>query len=416
MINYKVLSIAELERMGAILGIQDGNHGEKHPKASDYVPTGIPFIMASDLRENQIDFENCKYITRELAASLRIGFARTGDVLLTHKGTVGSVAIVPSVDPYIMLTPQVTYYRVNPKYLDSRYLAYAFRHQDFQHQLGSISAQSTRPYVGITTQRHLKIHYCPLSTQRRIASILAAYDDLIENNTRRIKILEQMAQALYREWFVEFRAPGVKLRKATSEEQKVTGKDRFPVGWELRQLGDIAQEVRRGVQPDQIDPETPYFGLEHLPRKSIALSDWGTACEVQSTKLAFKRGEILFGKIRPYFHKVGVAPVDGVCSSDTIVIVPKLPEYFALTLTCVSSEDFVTHATQTSQGTKMPRANWDVLIKYGISMPPEPMLKQFNALIQDIVDLIINMVFRNRNLRQTRDLLLPRLVGGEIEV
>ena len=64
----------------------------------------------------------------------------------------------------------------------------------------------------------------------------------------------------------------------------------------------------------------------------------------------------------------------------------------------------------------MPRANWDVLIKYGIPMPPEPLLKQFNALIQDIVDLIINMVFRNRNLRQTRDLLLPRLVGGEIIV
>ncbi len=116
----------------------------------------------------------------------------------------------------------------------------------------------------------------------------------------------------------------------------------MPAGWEVVTLGDIARDVRRGVQPNQIDPETPYFGLEHLPRKSIALAEWGTASEVQSTKLAFKKGEILFGKIRPYFHKVGVAPVDGVCSSDTIVIVPKAPEHFAIVLGCVSSEEFVT--------------------------------------------------------------------------
>jgi type I restriction enzyme, S subunit len=308
--------------------------------------------------------------------------------------------------------------RVDPLKADPNYVFWML-----QHLFGSgiMWKYSTR-HTGVARFQYTvfseteKFDLPPLPTQRRIASILSAYDDLIENNTRRIKILEQMAQAIYREWFVEFRAPGVKLRKATPEEQKVTGKDRFPVGWKLKQLGEIAQEVRRGVQPDQIDPETPYFGLEHLPRKSIALSEWGTARQVQSTKLAFKKGEILFGKIRPYFHKVGVAPVDGVCSTDTLVIVPKSAEYFALTLACVSSEDFVTQATQTSQGTKMPRANWDVLTKYPVPIPPQPLLEQFNSLLQDSVDLIINMVYRNRNLRQTRDLLLPRLVGEEIIV
>ena len=118
-----------------------------------------------------------------------------------------------------------------------------------------------------------------------------------------------MARGLYREWFVRFRFPGHEgVRMVESAAGLV------PAGWEVKALGDIAREVRRGVQPGQIDPETPYFGLEHLPRKSIALADWGTASQVQSTKLAFKKGEILFGKIRPYFHKVGVAPVDGVCS------------------------------------------------------------------------------------------------------
>ena len=298
--------------------------------------------------------------------------------------------------------------------LVTRYIYYALRLQ--LELMKSISTGVATKFLTLSLLNRTQIPVPPLPTQRKIAGILSAYDDLIENNARRIKILEEMARTLYREWFVEFRAPGVKLRKATPDEKKVTGKDVFPAGWELKALGDIAQEVRRGVQPDEVDPDTPYFGLEHLPRKSIALSEWGTASDVKSTKLAFKRGEILFGKIRPYFHKVGVAPVNGVCSSDTIVIVPKSPEYFALVLACVSSEEFVNHATQTSQGTKMPRANWDVLTKYPVPIPSSPVLSRFNDLVQDIVAQIQNLVFRNRNLRCTRDLLLPRLVSGELDV
>jgi len=266
---------------------------------------------------------------------------------------------------------------------------------------------TAQPKLTQANLRAIKLRLPPLPTQRNIASILSAYDDLIENNTRRIRILEEMARLLYSEWFVRFRFP---------RYERVKMKNGVPEGWEKKSLGEIAQEVRRSVSPTELDPETPYFGLEHLPRKSIALSDWGVAKQVQSTKLAFKKGEILFGKIRPYFHKVGVAPVDGVCSSDTIVISAKAPEYYSLILACVSSEEFVTHATQTSQGTKMPRANWDVLTKYLVAVPPSPLLVQFDTFMRDAVAQIQNLVFRNRNLRQTRDLLLPRLVSGEVDV
>jgi len=250
-----------------------------------------------------------------------------------------------------------------------------------------------------------------LPIQRKIATILFAYDDLIENNTRRIAALEEMAQLLYREWFVHFRFPG---HEQVAMLDSPLGP--IPEGWEARQLGDITEEVRRSVEPDEVDPETPYVGLAHLPRKSIALSEWDTAREAGSTKLAFKKGEILFGKIRPYLHKVSLAPVAGICSTDTIVIVPKAPEYFSLVLTCVSSEEFVEHATQTSSGTKMPRANWKVLVENPVVLPPQSVLSHFNKLVEDIVAQIQNMIFRNRNLRRTRDLLLPRLISGEVDV
>jgi type I restriction enzyme S subunit len=247
--------------------------------------------------------------------------------------------------------------------------------------------------------------------QQKIASILSAYDDLIENNLRRIKILEEMAQSLYREWFVKFRFPG---------HQKVKMVDsplgKMPEGWEAKRLGDIAEDMRRGVIPSEVPPDTPYIGLEHLPRKSIALSQWGFADDVQSTKFKFKRGEILFGKIRPYFHKVGFAPIDGICSSDTIVIADKDHKWYPLLLCCVSSEDFVAHATQTSKGTKMPRADWEVLKKYPIPVPPPSLLTKFNSILENNLGLIESLIFRNHNLRQTRDLLLPKLISGELDV
>ena len=176
-------------------------------------------------------------------------------------------------------------------------------------QMQNISKGTTQDNLSVDKLLTFDFLTPPLPTQRKIASVLSAYDDLIENNTRRIEILEEMAQAIYREWFVHFRFPGhEKVQMVDSELGPI------PEGWALKPLGEIAEQIRRNVRPEQVDPETPYIGLEHIPRKSIALSEWGTAGEVQSSKLAFHIGEILFGRIRPYFHKVAVAPIEGLCS------------------------------------------------------------------------------------------------------
>ena len=275
----------------------------------------------------------------------------------------------------------------------------------------SMSGASGRQRADLKSIVDLEVPSPPLPTQQKIAAILSAYDDLIENNLRRIKILEEMAQNLYREWFIKFRFPGHQHARFTDSPLGT-----IPEEWEVKTLGKLADQIRDGVNPDSVDPETPYFGLEHLPRKSISLADWGLASEVQSTKLLFKKGDILFGKIRPYFHKVGAAPLPGICSSDTIVIRPRAAEWFGLVLGCTSSAEFVEHATATSQGTKMPRANWDVLVKYQIHIPPQPILGQFNEFMSEIVSQLHNFVFRNQALRRTRDLLLPRLISGEVDV
>lgn len=324
-------------------------------------------------------------------------------VVTGRYGTLGEVFYV-NEDYWPLNT---TLYVRDFKGNDPLFLSYFLRTLNLAHQNGAGAV----PGVNRNALHLLPVYIPPPSTQQKIASILSAYDNLIENNTRRIAILEDMARSLYTEWFVRFRFPGHEGCKMAESEVGLV-----PEGWEVVKLGDIAYETRRSANPELLDPETPYFGLEHLPRRSIALTDWGTVREVQSTKLVFKKGEILFGKIRPYFHKVGVAPLDGVCSSDTIVILPRSEKYYALLLSCVSSDEFVGYATRTSQGTKMPRASWDVLLKYPLVLPPKPILSYFDVCIREMVSFIRNLIFTNRNLRRTRDLLLPKLISGEIDV
>lgn len=156
---------ASMQTVGALVdaGILDkpldGNHGETHPKKADFVNSGIPFIMASDLKDGQVDQIGCHHITREQADSLRKGFAKDGDVLLSHKGTIGRTAILETDLDYVMLTPQVTYYRsTDQDKLSREYLYFAFQSGPFQKQIiEEAGGGATRAYIGITKQLDLKL-------------------------------------------------------------------------------------------------------------------------------------------------------------------------------------------------------------------------------------------------------------------
>ena len=203
----KELTIHELASENIIEKPMDGNHGEIHPKGSDFVESGIPFIMASNLVNGRVDTVGCKFITKIQANGLRKGFAKTGDVLLSHKATIGRTAIVQECpDEFLVLTPQVTYYRIKDRSrLIPRYLKYYFDSEPFQHLFSQwAGGGSTRAYLGITGQQKLPVVVPSLPEQRAIAHILGSLDDKIELNRRMNETLEGMAQALFKSWFVDF--------------------------------------------------------------------------------------------------------------------------------------------------------------------------------------------------------------------
>ena len=190
----------------------------------------------------------------------------------------------------------------------------------------------------------------------------------------------------------------------------------IPEGWEAGQLGNVAKNPRRGVQSNDIDLGTSYIALEHMPKRCIALSEWDATASVGSNKYAFRRGEFLFGKLRPYFHKVGIAPIGGVCSTDIVVIAPNANLWSSFVLLCISSDEFIAYTDQTSTGTKMPRSSWTSMEQFETCLPLESMADLFQKIAQPMLDRIVVNCHESRALAALRDALLPKLINGEIRV
>ncbi len=279
----------------------------------------------------------------------------------------------------------------------------------------------------------VSVFYPPLAEQRAIAHILGTLDDKIELNRRMNETLEEMARALFKSWFVDFEPVRAKMEGRWRRGESLPGMpaelyDLFPdgmvdselgeipAGWEVKGLGDVATEVRVSVQPQTIKPGTPYIALEHMPKRCIALSDWGVADGVGSNKFRFERGDILFGKLRPYFHKVGIAPLEGVCSTDIVVVAPAADCWFGLVLGHVSSSEFVDYTDTTSTGTRMPRTKWRDMARYSISLPSNRLAEAFTVQIQPWVEQIVAAIHESRFLSSLRDTLLPGLISGKLQV
>jgi type I restriction enzyme S subunit len=327
------------------------------------------------------------------------------------EGLLGSSAIVPSDGLYLHNQRLGLVQIRDPGQADQRFVYYLFNSKPVRQQLrGSASGTKIR-HTAPSRIAEVRVKVPPLPVQQRIAGILSTYDELIENSQRRIRILDSMARALYREWFVHFRFPGHE-----NHPRVASPLGEIPKGWEVKTLGEIAEDMRRNVLKGKLKNSTPYVGLEHIPRRSLALDAWETTTELGSNKLQFRKGEVLFGKIRPYFHKVSIAPFDGLCSADTIVIRPRNPAHYAFVVSCISSDAFVAEASASANGSKMPRANWNVLERYPIVLPGAKLAESFSSLVVDIIAQQQALVFKIQNLRRTRDLLLPRLLSGQIDL
>lgn len=386
---------------------------------------GVPIVRVNNIRNGRIDTTDMLKVGADIEAKFQRSRLCGGEVLLTLVGTLGEVAIVPdnlrgwNVARAVGVIPV----RKDP---GSLWVSICLRSAFIQHCIRTWATTTVQATFNLRDLAKLPIPIPPRETREAIAAVLGTLDDKIELNRRMNATLEAMARALFQSWFVDFdpvRAkldgrPPAALDPATAALFPDSFQDseagHIPVGWNAGTLADIATNPRRSVQPSEIDSNTPYIALEHMPRRCIALADWNESADVASGKSVFKRGEILFGKLRPYFHKVGVAPLDGVCSTDILVLAPKSPEWFGFLLGHASSDALIQFTDLASTGTKMPRTNWGDISSFKAALPPKPLAAAFTKQIEPMVERITANLHQSRTLATLRDTLLPKLLSGEL--
>ena len=399
-------------------------------KVSTFVPDGVPIISGQHLHGVRVDDSpGFNFISHEHAQRLANANVKRGDIVFTHAGNIGQAAYIPNssmFDRYVISQRQF-YMRCDRSKAIPEFIALFFKSPEGRHKLLANASQVGVPSIArpVTYLRTLEISIPPLPEQRAIAHILGTLDDKIELNRRMNETLEAMARALFKSWFVDFdpvrakmegRDPGLPKHLANLFPDRLVDSElgEIPEGWEVKTLGSVADNPRRAVRAQEIDPGTPYIALDHMPKQCIALSEWDTADDVSSGKFEFTRGDILFGKLRPYFHKVGIAPLQGVCSTDIVVISPVSHDWFGFVLGHVSSSEFVDYTSAGSTGTKMPRTKWSDMAHYEVVLPSQALAKAFTLQFQPCIKRILSAIHESHSLAALRDTLLPKLVSGKV--
>ena len=376
---------------------------------AEFTEKGIKYIRSEMLTSAKyISDEGLLYISEETHKKLKRSQLKPGDILFSMAGVyLGKTAILRECDTPANTNQAVALIRIIDEKCNREYVYYYLNLPEVVKSVNSITGQSAQPNINLKQIGNIQIMLPERSVQDAVVTILSTYDSLIANNQKQIKLLEEAAQRLYKEWFIDLRFPGHETTPIV---------DGVPEGWKKDSLGGICTLKKDTVSAGKIPVGTPYIGLEHMPRVDFCLSSWGNAEEVTSNKFQYTEDDIIFGKIRPYFHKVGFALNSGVVSTDSFVLKAN-DGLWGLLLMTVFDKLFVDYTYQTcKEGAKMPRADWGQMEKYPVLIPPKSVRQDFEEFIWNNTRRVKVLALQNHALAEARDRLLPKLMSGEIKV
>ncbi len=385
---------------------------------NDYIPEGVPVIRGTNLsKDTYFSFEDLVFVSEEKADELKPNNAHPGDIIFTQRGTLGQVGIIPKICKYkrFVISQSQMKLTVDEIKTDSYFIYYYFRNPNTIQRIKNLAFSSGVPHINLQVLREFEIELPPLPTQRKIAAILSAYDDLIENNTRRIKILEEMAQALYREWFVNFRFPG--HEKVQMEESELGPK---PEGWEVVKFTDIADVLSGGTPKTNISEywngQIPFFAPKDSPSSFYVLET-----EKSITELGLKRcnsklypRNTVFITARGTVGKIAMPAVNMAMNQSCYALKGRdgISQYFVF----LAIKNCIEELKQRATGAVFDTIIVDTFRMLEVVKPPISLINRISDLVTPLFDLILNISYQNANLRRTRDLLLPQLISGKIDI
>lgn len=382
--------------------------------SEDYVEEGIPVIRGTNLTGGRyITESDFVFVTDEkVRLDLFGNLAHPGDLVFTQRGTLGQVAMIPVNAPFKEYVVSQSQMKLSPDHtqVDSRYLYYWFSSRDTVQKLISQNASSGVPHINLTVLRNFQIPIPDLRTQNAISDVLTTYDDLIENNKKRIALLEESARLLYREWFVHLRFPGHAHVKATNG---------VPEGW--RRIASSEAFHVNPPTPRNDDGDITYIPMAALSETGMVVTRTSFERRRDSTSVRFRNGDTLFARITPCLEngKTGFIQLlmsDEVACGSTEFIVLRGREVsnFYVYLTA-RQPDFRENAVRSMIGSSgRQRVQPSCFDRYMVNVPPNYLAALFDDFAAPTFRQVSVLDQQNASLAKARDFLLPRLMSGEL--
>ena len=381
---------------------------------SDRTNCGVPFYCSKEIiqKVKSEEIDNCDYISEEFyeAVAQKYGVPQENDLLVTTRGTIGVPYLYKKSDRFYFADGNLTWMKDFQSTLLPQYLYYWFLSHEGQSKIDSIAKGTAQKAVPIAGIRTLELLLPPIEIQCRIADILSAYDDLIENNRKQIKLLEEAAQRLYKEWFVDLRFPG-------HEHTKIV--DGVPEGWRNIRLSDIA-----AINANNVPKDYPYDHIEYTDLSSVqngiikeTTRYFLTEAPGRAKRMA-NDGDVIWGMVRPNLKSFALVlnPKEtDVFSTGFCILSPKTVP-FSYLYYAVTTESFVTYLVNCTNGAAYPAVKPIHFAEASLLCPDNGLLDRFNAIVEPMLRKREKLLIMINQAQQARDRLLPKLMSGVVKV
>ncbi len=434
--DWQRVQVSDLEKEGILL-VQDGNHGEYRPRPNEFGSGNTAFIRAADMAENRVLFDTAGRINDVAVERITKGKAEGGDVIFSHKGTVGKIAITPLDSPPFVCSPQTTFWRtLDTNKLDRKYLYCFMRSWEFSKQWVARKGETDMAdYVSLTAQRNLHVILPSIAEQRAIGEILGTLDDKIELNRQMNHTLEAMAQAIFKSWFVDFDPVTAKAEGRQPYGMNAETAALFPSHFVESELGSIPE----GWRASEIGKEVRVVGGGTPRTKRAEFWDGGKHCFVTPKDMSGLPSGVLLGSDR-HITDLGVnaisskqlpvgtvllssrAPIGYLAIASVPVSVNQgmiamvceggLSNYFTLNWTHFNMDEVESRAG----GTTFPEISKKSFRPIPCLVPIPELVQTFNNIVGPIYRKIENNLRESGALETIRDSLLPKLLSGEIRI
>ena len=392
----------------------DGDRSSRYPKREEFVEQGVLFLNSESIKSGSIDKAAANHITERKYADIKKGRIQRGDILLTTRGNgVGDAAYVNITDAGL-INAQMLILRTDENEVCSKFLLYYLSSKTLYSYIWNFASGSAQPQIPIRDLKKIPIFLPEIKVQDKIAAILSAYDDLIENNKRRIALLENMAEEIYREWFVRFRFPNYK----NAEFEKG-----IPKGWELVTLdkafkclggGTPSKESNAYWKEGDINWYTPsdITGAEgfFLSSSKDKCNEEGLA---RSSAKMFPAYSIMMTS-RATIGAIGINTTPACTNQGFITCIPN--KKYPLTYLYYWFKLSKSHFVMLSGGATFPELSKTTFKRIEILTPSHEIIDEFDKIVKPIFEQVEKLLAMNESLKQSKNSLLPRLISGKLTV